>query len=202
MGVPLLGGLVVPEDVESGVIAHALAFATPGPRNLSDDPFEPLDSDWSYPVSTTETDFYSTDPLALAAGQRIRLKSEVVDEEGEIVDEGVLAPITQMFLRALREYGAYLTDASGGFAFYAEDIHTANLVLSEDEVNQLIGQPLGTPVPSGKTTWQLAMETLGAELELIPLAAGPWQEYGSDGRDPATASFSVANFEVIQPARP
>ena len=96
VGTPLLAGLIVPEDVESGAISHALAFAIPGLRNLSDDPFEPLSSDYFHPASTTETDFYNTDPHALAAGQRIRLRQTVVDDGGDPIDEeNQLAPITE-----------------------------------------------------------------------------------------------------------
>ena len=73
-GVPLLGGLLLPEDIENGAIEHALAFAIPHPRNLAAIPYLPLASDYFYPASTTETDYYNTNPLALAAGQRIRLK--------------------------------------------------------------------------------------------------------------------------------
>jgi len=195
-GVPLLAGLLLPEDVESGAISHALAFAIPGPRNTSEDPYEPLPSDYFYPASTTETDFYNTNPYALAAGQRIRLKRELVDDEGDPIDESQLAPITRMFLTALRTYGAYLVDNAGGFVFYAEDIHTAVLHLSDDEVNALIGQPLGTPLPKGKTKWQIVIEKLNEELEQIPFAYGPWE----DGQDPATAEIETANFEVIEPA--
>jgi hypothetical protein len=60
--------MILPEDIESGVIAHALALAIPGPRNLSRDPYEPLPSDYFYPASTTETDFYSTNPHAWLPG--------------------------------------------------------------------------------------------------------------------------------------
>jgi hypothetical protein len=195
-GTALLGGLLLPEDVESGAISHALGFAIPGPRNLSDDPFEPLDSDYFYPTSTTETDFYSTNPLALAAGQRIRIKQTVVDEEGALIDESELAPVTRMVLAALRNYGAYLVDNAGGFDFVAEDIHTGNLGLSDEEVNALIGLPEDTPLPSGKTKWQVLMETLEDELQLIPIAFGPWE----DDQDPATATVETSNFEVVEPA--
>jgi hypothetical protein len=197
-GTPLLAGLIMPEDVESGAIAHALALAIPGPRNTSADPSEPLASDYFYPASTTETDFFNTNPYALAAGQRIRLKQTLVDEEGEVIDESQLAPITRMFLMALRTYGAYLIDNAGGFSFSAEDIHTAVLHLSDDEVNALIGQPPGTPLPAGMTKWQVVIEKLTEELELIPIAHGPWEE----GQDPATATIEISNFEVVEPARP
>ncbi len=197
-GTPLLAGLIVPEDVESGVIAHAFAFAIPGPRNLSSDPSEPLRSDYFYPASTTETDFYDTNPYALAAGQRIRLKQTIVDEAGDQIDENLVAPITRMFLTALRSYGAYLVDGAAGFSFFAEDIHTANLHLTDDQVNELIGQPPGTPLPGGKTKWQIVIEKLNEELELIPFAYGPWVE----GQNPATAQITTANFEVVEPAGP
>ena len=193
-GVPLLAGLILPEDVESGVISHALAFAIPGLRNLSDDPQEPSHADYFYPATTTEGEFYSTNPHALAAGQRIRLKETIVDENCSPIDEASLSPITRMFLAALRNYGAYLVDNAAGFTFYAEDIYTASLDMSEDEVNALIGRPAGTPLPTDKTRWQVVIEKLNRELEGIPFACGP------STSDPSQATITAANFEVIAPA--
>lgn len=195
-GTPLLAGMILPEDIESGAINHALAFAIPGPRNLSSDPYSPLPSDYFYPASTTETDFYSTNQYALAAGQRIRLKSSLVDEDDNPVDESELAPITRMFLAALRTYGAYLVDNAAGFSFYAEDIHTANLNLTDAEVNALIGQPAGAPLPADKTKWDVVLEQIYLDMELIPFASGPWTNYDN----PATAVISTANFVVVEPA--
>ncbi len=193
----MLAGVILPEDIESGAIAHALAFAIPGPRNTSRDPSEPDPDDYFYPVSTTETDFYNTDPDALASGQRIRLKRSLVDEEGDPIDENDFAPITVMFLDALRNYGAYLVDNAGGFTFYAEDAHTANLDLSLEEVNALIGQPADTPLPPGLTKWQVLFEGLNQDLELIPFAMSP----GDEEPDPESAEIEVANFEVVEPAQ-
>lgn len=196
VGTPLLAGLLLPEDVESGEIAHALSFAIPGPRNTGRDPSEPKATDYFYPASTTETDFYNTDPNALAAGQRIRLKQQIFNDEGAVINEGELAPITQMFLTALRTYGAYLVDNAGGFTFYAEDVHTANLHLSEDEVNALIGEPPGTPLPEGMTKWQVVIEKLGDEVTLFPFAMSP----GDDDPDAEDAEIDIGNFEVIEQA--
>ncbi len=196
MGVPLLAGLIIPEDVESGEISHALHLLIPGPRNLSPDPMEPLASDYFPPASTTETDFYSTRPTALAAGQRLRMKDSLVDEEGDPIVETTLAPITRMFIKAFREYGAYMVDNGSGFTIKAEDMYTAPLNVSDDELNNLIGQPSGTVVPSGKTKWQIVMEKLNEELELIPFAHGPW----TDGQNPSAAAITRANFEVLGPA--
>jgi hypothetical protein len=195
-GTPLLAGLILPEDVESGAIEHALEFAIPGPRNLSADPFDPLPSDYFYPVSTTETDYYSTNPNALAAGQRIRLKSQVVDEDCHPINENDFAPITRMFLTALRTYGAYLVDNAGGFTFNAEEVTTAVLDLTDTEVNGLIGQPPATPLPANRTKWQILIETLNQDLWEMPFACGPWTE----GQSPATAEITTANFEVVEPA--
>ncbi len=200
VGPPLLAGMLLPEDVEAGSIDHALGFAIPGPRNLSSDPTEVLAADYFYPASTTETDFYSTNPNALAAGQRIRLKQTIVDEEDQVIDESGFAPISQMYLAALRNYGAYLIDAAGGLALTAEDIHTANLDLTDDEVNELIGAPAGTPLPAGQTKWQIVITKLVEDIELIPVASGPWDDYGPGLNDPATATFQTSNFEVVEPA--
>jgi hypothetical protein len=194
VGTPLLAGLILPEDVESGAISHALAVAIPGLRNTSTDPSEPLQSDYFYPASTTETDFYNTDPHSLAAGQRIRLKQTIVDDVGDPIDEeNELAPITRMFLTALRTYGAYLVDNAGGFTFYAEDIHTADLDLTDAQVRTLIGE---SSLPAGKTKWQMVIEKLDEQLEQIPFAYGPWTE----GQDPSTAEIVTSNFEVVEPA--
>lgn len=196
VGTPLLAGLILPEDIESGEISHALAFAIPGPRNTGWNPYEPESSDYFYPTSTTETDFYNTDHNALAAGQRIRLKAALVDEEGAVLDESQFAPITHIYLAALRTYGAYLVDNAGGFTFYAEDVHTAVLNLSAEEVNILIGEAPGTALPAGMTKWQVVMEKLGNDLEFIPLAAG----LGDQMPEPQKAQIEIANFEVIEPA--
>ncbi|MCD4722734.1 MAG: hypothetical protein K8S13_23185 [Desulfobacula sp.] len=193
-GVPLLAGLILPEDIESGSINHALGFAIPFPRNLNTaDPFTPLSSDYFSPASTTETDYYSTNPNALAAGQRIRLKQTIVNENGQTIAESGVSPIMLMFLTALRTYGGIVVDNAGGFSFYAEDIHTGNLQLTDDQVNQLIGNTIGTQIPSNKTKWQLVLETLARELEQIPLAFGPW----TSGQDPATASITTSNYDVV-----
>ncbi|MDY7076664.1 MAG: hypothetical protein SXV54_07025 [Chloroflexota bacterium] len=193
VGTPLLAGLILPEDVEGGAISHALAVAIPGLRNTSAAPSEPLPSDYFYPASTTETDYYNTDPSSLAAGQRIRLRQTIVDDTGVLIDENQLAPITRMFLTALRTYGAYLVDNAGGFTFYAEDIHTADLDLTDAQVRALTGE---SSLPPGQTKWQIVIEKLNEELEQIPFAYGPWTE----GQDPETAEIETANFEVVEPA--
>lgn len=191
-GAPLLAGAILPEDVESGDIAHALAVAIPGLRNQSSDPEQPLAADVVYPASSTDADRYSINDHALAAGQRLRLKGTLVGADGNVVGEQGLAPITKMFLRALRRYGAYVVDTADGFSFFAEDIHTAVLELSDAQINTLIGQPAGTPLPPDKTRWQVVIETLNQELSGIPFAAGPC--------DGVATTVETANFHVVEPA--
>lgn len=198
VGTPLLAGLLLPEDIEGGSIDHAFSCAIPGPRNTNlADPFTPFASDYFYPASTTETDFYNTDPNSLASGQRLRLKQTVVDTEGNAINEAEdLAPVTVMFLTALRTHGAIIVDNAGGFTFAAEEIVTAPMSLSDAEINALLGQPPTAPLPSGQTKWQILIEAINLDLEDIPVAIGPWQE----GEDPATATITTSNFEVVEPA--
>lgn len=194
-GTPLLAGLILPEDIERGAISHALSLAIPGPRNTNlADPSEPLPGDYYYPASSTEADFFNSSPFALASGQRQRLKASLVNSSGSPLDESQLAPVTRIFLRALRQYGAYLVDNAGGFVFYAEDIHTARLNLPDSEVIRLAGRPPGTPLPAERTRWHFLLEVLNEELAGIPLA------YGPPADDPRTAMISASNFEVIEPA--
>jgi hypothetical protein len=193
-GTPLLAGAILPEDVESGEIAHALAVAIPGLRNTAPNSANPIAADVFYPASTTDTERYSINPGALAAGQRLRLRTGLVDAAGEAVNEQSLAPITRMVLRAARRYGAYAVDTADGFTFFAEDIHTAVLGLDDGEVNALIGEPAGSDLPTDKTRWQIVIEKLNQELAGIPFAAGPC--------DGPSSVVETANWVVVQPATP
>ncbi|MCA9016428.1 MAG: hypothetical protein KDA77_13935, partial [Planctomycetaceae bacterium] len=134
-GLPYLGGLILPEDLAKGAaskIEHALAFAMPRlryfPKQAQGNP-----PNWVYPATRTEFSNGIAHPDALAAGQRIVLKEELFDQHGkthptaELIKDKKLPPIVRIFLDALLNYGAYLVDGAGGFAFAAEDIHTANL---------------------------------------------------------------------------
>jgi hypothetical protein len=188
---PLLAGTLLPEDVTRSLVEHALAVGIPGLRNLSSNPDVPLGSDIVPPAAHTQTRRYSTNPNALAAGQRLRLLPELVDSTGEPVNEGALAPVTRAVLLALRTYGAYVVDDADGFVLYAEDLHTATLDLTEDEVNQLIGRPAGTPLPDGVTAWQIIMDALAADFADIPFAFGDC--------DGASSQVAIPNFEVVEP---
>jgi len=179
-GTPLLAGLVLPEDIAAGAISHALSYSIPGLRNLSANPTEVSSSDYAYPASTTEADHYSTNPNAMIAGQRIRLKGSIVDDEGNTIDESQFSQATRMVLAAFRQYGAYALDNAGGFVFYAEDIHTGNLAVSDEQVSALIGRSADADLAAGKSKWQIVAETMNMELQSIPISNG-----------------STSNFEVV-----
>jgi hypothetical protein len=193
-GLPLLGGLILPEDVESGSIDHALACAIPAPRLLNgDDIVEGVD--YVYPASRAEETYYNTNKYAIAQGQRLRLRQTLRDEDGNVIDENSLAPITLMFLKALREYGCYVADNAGGFSFSAEDVHTAPFDVTDAEVNRLIGASSGAALPRGKSKWEIVLSKLGDELEYIPIAEGAGEE------NPRKAAIVYSNFDVVESAR-
>lgn len=202
-GTPLLAGLLLPEDVEHGSIEHALAFAIPALRNLNrDNPSDPFPSDVVYPASTTEREFVSTSAWAIAAGQRMRLRDVILGEDAIEIDDEFFAPITRMFLAALRRYGAYAVDTAPSLTFFAEDVHTARIELDASRINFLIGRPPLAPLPPPPLHWRVLMERLSEDLEIVPFAAGRWWEYGPGLRDPHTARASDANFEMVAPPRP
>jgi len=188
--------MILPEDVENGMatgsFGHALGVAIPGPRNLN--PGNPQPADVFYPAATTENEYYSMNPSALAAGQRLRMKSTLVSDDDlcPVIDEDQLAPITRMFINTMRTHGAYVVDNAGGFTFYAEDYNTATLNLSDAEVQTLIGGP----IPSGYTKWEAVMETLNDDvvgMSNVPFACG-------EVCDGASTIISVPNWEVVDPA--
>lgn len=207
-GVPLLAGLLVPEDLQAlfagstplpaqpPAIRHALAMALPCLRCVAHDCAEDFSSDWVYPASKTETKNASKDPLMLAGGERIRLSPSLQFLDGTPVPEDHRAQnITRIFFQTLREHGAYLVDASGSVAIYVEESTTANLKLSDEQMVWLIGrQPTASETP-----WQAVMNTLADDLD--------WrlaQEAGLANQPVPIVVVRegsvVGNIEVIAPA--
>jgi hypothetical protein len=191
-----LAGLLLPEDFESGEIKHALKFAIPGVRNLSDEGSKQEKKDYKYPASSTEDKWGAFNPNkdAMIMGTRIRLKGKgsLVDTKGKEVEEDQLYPATRMVLAALRNYGAYLSDNAGGFQFWAEDIHTGNL--DDNKLAALIGEQK----KKTQTPWEALITKVRDELANIPLAYGS----ADRGAEPSGAKMEHANFEVVDFATP
>ncbi|WP_339730263.1 hypothetical protein [uncultured Gimesia sp.] len=166
-GLPYLGGLILPEDLEKGAdskIQHALVFAMPQLRFFPDRLAE-QSPNWVYPATRTESGSPIANPDALAAGQRIRLKEKLHDHNGEthaiadLINDESLPPIVRIFLETLHYYGAFLVDGGGGFGFAAEDIYTANL---SAELARELTAP--AKLDEDTTPWQGVIETLNDYL--------------------------------------
>jgi hypothetical protein len=195
-GLPYIGGLLVPEDIEQGEIRHALTFTMPRLRHIPgftmDDP-----PSYVYPASKTETSDFTDNPYALASGMRIRLKETLLDEAGGELDESkdTVAPITRMFFKALREYGAYLVEGGGGFGIAAEDHRTAWLDVPNDEVARLAGlDNVDEMVRKGTAKWQIIMDELNEQLSWKISDTSKCIPFGV--RRPG--GEIVSNFEVVE----
>jgi hypothetical protein len=103
-GIPYLAGTVTKEDVQTGVISHALAAAVTSPGSA-----------FVYPASKSDGGGGSESP---PEGTRLLLDPSW--------DENQLSnPIARMMARALKTYGVYIVDGGGSNKFYMEDRTTA-----------------------------------------------------------------------------
>jgi hypothetical protein len=108
-GFAFLGGMVWPDELTSGAISHALAFAYPFPR--AGGPVAPA----------TDSDGESTEAFALPEGARVRLDPTLdLDALG-------LSAVERAFAVAMQTYGMILVDSAGehGLALYAVDPKSA-----------------------------------------------------------------------------
>lgn len=207
-GLPLLAGLIVPEDIEAlfaaGIdpdnvpaIPHALAVALPRLRCAKHKCSPGNSTDFVYPASKAESHNGLSNIANLAAGERIRLQKQLFFADDIPVPDCRKVPlIVRIFFQTLREYGAYVVDASGGVAFYAEDSHTGNLSLSDEQVTFLTDQKRR----DDETPWQAVVTELNELLtwrlsDMAGLKPTP-VPFIFDGRD------GLRNIEVIAPAQP
>ncbi len=100
---PLLGGLVRPEEILQGRIDHALVFAMPRVSRLG------------HICPATSHDGSSTDPNALKEGMRVQLDPAVN------VDSLPIPAWEKTVARAMQTYGMYLRDQGGTLAVLAEN---------------------------------------------------------------------------------
>jgi len=128
--IPLLAGIVRPEEILQGHIDHALVFTTPGVSSLG------------HVCPASKNDGSSTDPNALKEGMRLQLDPAV--------DVGAL-PIPaweKTLARAMQTYGMYLTDQGGSTAVIAEDPISRGY-----DAWKLVGMPDGDSVPIVGIPW-------------------------------------------------
>jgi hypothetical protein len=100
---PLVGGLMLPNELRRGRIDHALAISIPRPRA----------STWSLPAQ--RTDGWVSDPAAVPEGTRFRLDPSVNVAKLELP-----RPLRAMAFAA-QHYGIVVRDTAATPVFYAED---------------------------------------------------------------------------------
>ena len=94
-----IGGVITPQDVNAGVIRHALRYAIP-------------DNTWTFTYPGTRSD--GTTAGGVPEGTRMQLDPNVD------LDSLKLSPLQRMAAQALQTYGAYDADYGDAFALYAE----------------------------------------------------------------------------------
>ena len=102
-GLPLLGGMMMIDELQRGSIDHALAMAIPHARA----------GVWSWPATHGDGD--SSDPNSLPEGARLRLDPTLNLKTLN------LPPLTRMMAEAAQRYGMVIRDRAGVVAFYGED---------------------------------------------------------------------------------
>jgi hypothetical protein len=116
-GFSAAAGLIWPEEIEAGVIDHALIFAYPHTRA------------GAFVTPATKTDGTTTTSSALPMGARVRL-----DPSLDLSSLG-LNRTERIIATALQRYGMVLADTSGGFTLYAAH----GSALPSDPYAQLFG---------------------------------------------------------------
>jgi hypothetical protein len=100
---PLLGGLMRLDELQSGVIDHALAISIPQVRK----------DVYSWPAQRTDGQVASED--AIPEGTRFRLPANLN------LAAIPMSPIVRQMAIAAQKYGVVVRDVSGSIAFYGED---------------------------------------------------------------------------------
>lgn len=169
-GLPLFAGLIRPNELQAGLINHALAISVPGPAQ----------SVFVQPASATDGNGRVT---SLPEGARIRLKADVAVPRP--VDPITNKPIkltaqqrrmSDAIVAALRTYGAIVVDRAAVPTLYAQrdvanDMISGNELLGlhledfevielgkryqfprEDELGELVADPSGSASPAGSPT--------------------------------------------------
>lgn len=109
-GIPYLGGLVRPCEIEQGLIEHALALSYDSPRN-------------AFVAPATKSDGASTSNRDVPEGARLQLDPAISEDEiREWGCEGACLTVA----RALQEYGLFVVDNAGRSKLYFEYEGTAN----------------------------------------------------------------------------
>jgi hypothetical protein len=107
-GLPMFAGIITPEDLQAGVIRHALAISVPGPAALN----------FVQPASLTDGNGAVT---SLPEGARLRLKASVsLASLLREIPGGTNRRASATIYNTLRTYGAIVVDRSAVPTLYAQ----------------------------------------------------------------------------------
>ncbi|MDX6668166.1 MAG: hypothetical protein QOK04_1546 [Solirubrobacteraceae bacterium] len=120
-GLPLFAGLILPEDIQTGEIGHALAISVPGPAQRN----------YVQPASVTDGVGRSN---SIPEGARIRLRSDV--SLGSLPG-GTNRRTANAILKALKRFGAIVVDRSAVPTLYAKKNFNWGAQLHGNEVQGL-----------------------------------------------------------------
>lgn len=134
---PLLGGLILKDELESGVIPHMLAFAIKNPSGQ-----EPK---YIYPALRTDGNT-SGNTGTIPAGQIFQFPEDIAINQN-------WCPMIKMMVEAVRDYGMILRDRSGNTTFYAECPHS--------NINPYL------PYLNGKPVWEVIREFPFDKLQAV-----------------------------------
>ena len=141
---PIVAGMITPEDIQRGQIDHALSIGVPHPL---------YKWWWSWPATRSDGD--SSDIYAIPEGARLRLPANL-----DLTQFG-LSKTALAIARAAQKYGLVVRDKSDAVVFYAQDIQP-------DPYPALWGGQWPSKVLAG-FPWQLLQV-----LETQPNYAWPW----------------------------
>lgn len=99
---PAIAGTMLLEELSSGIIQHALAFAI----------VEPIRVVFKWPA--LRTDGWGINPLCMAEGQRFTFPKDISINPN-------WCPMIKMMVTAIRDYGMVLRDRAGSVVFFGED---------------------------------------------------------------------------------
>ena len=100
---PVLGGLMRPDELQAGHIDHALALALPETRSSF------------YSLPAQRTDGTVNQPSAIPEGARFRLDPQLD------LSRLTMDPVVRVMAEAAQRYGMVVRDRAGAVALYAED---------------------------------------------------------------------------------
>jgi hypothetical protein len=110
-GMPLVGGLIRPEEIAAGEIKHALVAATPVNRKSLSNKVR-----WQLCLPASRTDGEGIGKQYIPEGARLQLDPALDLNKLE------LSPATKIVARALQKYGVFIGDNSEDFNLYFQNM--------------------------------------------------------------------------------